>query len=29
VKAGQTIAVLEVPELAAQLSGADAGTRSA
>ena len=29
VKQGQTIAVLEVPELAAQLSGADAGTRSA
>jgi RND family efflux transporter MFP subunit len=29
VKEGQTIAVLEVPELAAQLSGADAGTRSA
>lgn len=29
VKAGQTIAVLEVPELAAQLSGADAGTRTA
>lgn len=29
VKAGQTIAVLEVPELAAQLSGADAATRAA
>jgi RND family efflux transporter MFP subunit len=29
VKEGQTIVVLEVPELAAQLSGADAGTRSA
>ncbi|MGC1903635.1 MAG: efflux RND transporter periplasmic adaptor subunit [Candidatus Acidiferrum sp.] len=29
VKQGQTIAVLEVPELAAQLSGADAGTRTA
>jgi RND family efflux transporter MFP subunit len=29
VKQGQTIAVLEVPELAAQLAGADAGTRSA
>src|ERR1700719_4309060 len=29
VKAGQTIAVLEVPELAAQLSGADAGVRAA
>jgi len=29
MKTGQTIAVLEVPELAAQLSGADAGTRSA
>jgi RND family efflux transporter MFP subunit len=29
VKAGQTIAVLEVPELAAQLSGADAAVRAA
>ena len=29
VKAGQTIAVLEVPELAAQLAGADAGVRAA
>src|SRR5450432_348977 len=29
VKVGQTIAVLEVPELAAQLSGADAGVRAA
>ena len=29
VKRGQTIAVLEVPELAAQLSGADAGARTA
>lgn len=29
VKQGQTIAVLEVPELAAQLAGADAGTRTA
>jgi len=29
VKQGQTVAVLEVPELAAQLSGADAGMRAA
>lgn len=29
VKAGQTLAVLEIPELAAQLSGADAGSRRA
>ena len=29
VKAGQTLAVLEVPELAAQLAGADAATRAA
>jgi RND family efflux transporter MFP subunit len=29
LKQGQTIAVLEVPELAAQLSGADAGMRAA
>src|SRR6267378_6601369 len=27
VKAGQTLAVLEIPELAAQLAGADAGVR--